>query len=131
MVEEYVDRIVFSKKLKYSTGKSSSYFLGMYDIDSITSIKTIKNFEVVETIDEYEFIGKFLTITSTQDFDSIEIEFIVNSEFPVKPETFKQAALIYLSDLFNNRQEIVVGRSVFNTNTCERLLNPYRKTINF
>lgn len=129
MIEESIDRTIIGKELRFSSMKSNLYYLGDYTIESIDSVKLYFEGEFVTDTNDYTLKGKSVTVTDTTGYDSIEIEFSVSTDYPVIPTAFKQGALLLLADLFNNRQEIVLGRSVFNTNAVMRLLRPYTKYI--
>tara|TARA_R110002020_G_scaffold403141_1_gene613259 strand:- start:471 stop:995 length:525 start_codon:yes stop_codon:yes gene_type:complete len=129
MVEETIDRTIVGKELRLSSMKNSLYYLGDYNIESVDSVKLYSENVLVSETDDYILKGKTVTVTDNADYDSIEIEFTVTTDYPVLPTAFKQAALLLLGDLFNNRQEMIMGRSVFNTNAAMRLLKPYTKYL--
>lgn len=52
-----------------------------------------------------------------------------DSPFVIIPETFKQATLLIIGDLYANRQDFIVGKSMVSLRLVERLLNPYKKVI--
>tara|TARA_R110000850_G_scaffold32792_4_gene90144 strand:+ start:102 stop:626 length:525 start_codon:yes stop_codon:yes gene_type:complete len=129
MVEEAIDRTIAGKSLRLSSMKNSLYYLGDYNIQSVDSVKLYSEGELVANTDAYILKGKTLELNDSTDYDSIEIEFTVTTDYPIIPTAFKQAALLLLADFFNTRQEFVMGRSVFNTNAVMRLLRPYTKYL--
>ena len=127
MVEEAIDRTIVGKELRFSSLKNTCYYLGDYNIASIDSVKLYWESALVEVTEAFVLKGKILTVESQTEYDSIEIEFTATTDYPVIPTAFKQAALILLADFFTNRQEFIIGRSAFNTESVKRLLNPYTK----
>ncbi len=129
MIEESIDRTIVGKELRFRSLKSNLYYLGDYNLESIDSVKLYNEGELVSNTEDFTLKGKSITVEDPTGYDSIEIEFSVSTDYPVIPTAFKQGALLLLADLFNNRQEMVLGRTVFNTNAVTRLLRPYTKYI--
>ncbi|MEB2775228.1 head-tail connector protein [Algoriphagus sp. D3-2-R+10] len=129
MVEEFIDRTIFSKKLKLTSKYSPYYYLGNYIVDTVESVNLYYKNELVKEDAEFTQTTHTVNVTETIDFDYVEIIYSIKTDYPVIPESFKQAALLYIGDLFNNRQEIVIGRTAFNLNVVDRILRPYTKMI--
>lgn len=126
-IEDIIDRDIFSKKIKFSSSKSNFYQLGKTDskIESIESIKIFKNNAEVGEITVYTLDQNFLSFNTSTDFDYVEVVFNVLSTFPSIPVSFEQSALIIIGDFYNQRQDIVTGRTTTNIKAVERLLGPY------
>lgn len=129
MVEDYIDRNLFSKQIKKRFTKNINYNLGNYKISTIDSVKVYKENNEIGDISNYNFDGRILWFSSEETYDYVEIIYTIDSDFELIPLPLKNACLIIIGDLYNNRQEIIIGRSVFNTNIIERILGPYRKTV--
>jgi hypothetical protein len=131
MVEETIDRIIFDVKAKRSFKKGDHYFLGTYNIESVDSIEYIVDNQVVDIVASGITLSNNTIVLedNTKEFDSIDVTFNIKSDFDVIPDALKIAALLIIGDLFNNRQEIVIGRSVFNNDLINRVLAPYKKYV--
>lgn len=129
MVEESIDRTIVGKQLRFSSLRNEPYFLGNYKIDSVDSVKLYLEGGLVATTEDFLLNGQVLSPTGSTEYDSIEVEFTILTDYPVIPVSFKHAALILLADLFKNRQETILGKSYSSTNAVMRLLGPYTKHI--
>ncbi|MCH7396564.1 phage gp6-like head-tail connector protein [Belliella sp. DSM 107340] len=107
--------------------------LNDYEGVEIFSVKLLAEDESELSIDfEYEFDKGFINLFGDDFQDAYSVEIIYDtkeSDYLVIPESFKQACLIIIGDLFSNRQDIVIGRSTTNIKVVEYLLQPYKNKI--
>ncbi len=72
--------------------------------------------------------GESWPITTLYPMNPIQIQFICGyGDLPEDvPERIRQAILIQIADLYQNRQTILQGQNIQRLDTYERLLNPFK-----
>ncbi len=133
-VENYLDFpiSIYSANVEVDTIDYDPSYLFNYEV----KIFSIKGFDIngVQVIGEYDIeqqVDKKLYINLIPE-NVVKLTFDIkttDSPFIIIPESFKQATLITLGDLYSNRQEFIVGKSSVNLKLVERLLNPYKNVI--
>jgi hypothetical protein len=132
-VENYIDFVISTYEAEVEV--LTEDYEPQYLFNQKVEIKNVKGFDIdgEEVIGEYDIeqdANKKLIINSIPEgVVLLTFDISTQSPFVTIPETFKQATLIIIGDLFSNRQDHIVGKSSVSLRLVERLLNPYKNIV--
>lgn len=137
MAENYTGRAIMRQTWKYTSNAFCDIVrLPLPPLVSVTSIKYYDGGNVLQTMNASDFyvfadagIGCVSPVESWPSTytrpDAVQITFLCG--YLVCPHQIQQAILLTIGELYNNREETIIGKSISKLPlTSERLLAPYR-----